>query len=553
MGKTIVTVTPATPNGDIHVGHLSGPYLGADVYSRYLRSRKQEVIYVTGSDVNQHYVVTSAIRSGTPPAVLARECSGKIPATLRKAHVSVDAFTYPDDEHSQFIQAFLLELFDKGKFAIKQKDIYYNQNLDRYVYESFLSGTCPHCYAPTSETVCEACGHPNDAMTLLDVVSAFDPSHLLVKRSVDVVVLELERYRDEIVEFYQDKWSTWRPHLLQLVEETLSRPLPDYPITYLSDWGIPAPFPGFEGHVLNGWPEMAPGFIRSTAVAVSEKAGGPITSSDTEWLAASGNRLVQFLGYDNGFFFAVANLSLMLAHDGKYILPEAILTNEFYELDNFKFSTSKGNLIWASDLLDERSSDEVRYYLALSNPEYQKTNFTRKGMDKLVDVRLVSPWNLVVEAMNRLNRSAGLLPNVWYPVGQDMLSQAERLVGTYARYYDIETFSMQRNAENLSNFLIWLGRKANSLADRLDAGERLDTERAAELWHLVRLLPALIEPIMPDFAQRLNQALGDERGISWPDLTGMNSTQIATLPQGLLPDRRGSATIPRQQLAQVES
>jgi methionyl-tRNA synthetase len=534
MPTAIITATPPTPNGDLHVGHLSGPYLAADVHARFLRSLGREVAYVSSSDDNQTYVVTTARRLGTEPGQLAATQAERIRGTLAKASIAVDAFTIPDRRHVELVQAFFRRLYDNGALTRKKKRVFWCCDHQHYAFESYLRGFCPHCFSATSGAICEACGHPNDATTILDPECSLDPGHVLEQREVEIVVLELERYRDQIRDFYADKWRTWRPHSIRLVEELLEGDLPDYPITYISNWGIPAPFPGFEGHVLNAWAEMLPGLMRTAEFAESRRSNGQ-ANGEAMWHPHSGNQLIQFLGYDNSFFFALVHLVLALASQGKCILPTSIMTNEFYQLDNFKFSTSKNHAIWAQELLDDRTVDEVRFYLALSNPEYQKANFTHAEMDKLVAATFAGPWGAFVKALGCLDYSQAANTAELSGEGRAL---TRRLVASFGRYYQIETFSLQRVAELFSQLLGWLGQRANRVAAWQRNGRRCSDEMLT-IWAITRLLPALIAPLLPDFAKRLDQALGQDTRSRWP---GTNSVAIPAAPvrplDGMLVNRQ---------------
>jgi len=514
MSKTIITATPPTPNGDLHVGHLSGPYLAADVHARFLRARGEDVAYVSSSDDNQSYVVTTAHRLGTQPKVLASQQAERIRETLAKASIAIDAFTVPDQRHVELVQKFFLRLYDDGVLTRKKKSVFWCKGHKHYAFESYLRGHCAQCFSPTAGAICEACGHPNDAGTILDPQCSIDPKHELEPREVEVVVLELERFRAELRDFYADKWRSWRPHPIRLVDELLERPLPDYPITYISDWGIPAPFPDCDGHVLNVWAEMLPGLMRTVEWTEVER-GERSADGEALWHPESGNRLIQFLGYDNSFFFAVVHLILSLATRDRCILPTAIMTNEFYQLENFKFSTSKNHAIWARDLLSQRTVDETRFYLALSNPEFQKTNFAQAEMDKMVGASFTGPWQTLASGLGRLSRAQHGRRTSGAEISPASRALAEQLIGSFARHYAIETFSLQRAAELFSQLLTWLGHRANAVADARQGGPTA-SQNANEIWAVTRLIPPLICPLLPDFAGRLDAALGQKTCHCWP-------------------------------------
>lgn len=529
---TIITATPPTPNGDLHVGHLSGPYLNADIYKRYLKLRGEKTFYISSADNHQSYVVTTAKRLAREPLELAQDYAEEIRETLKQARIDIDIFSTPEAGHCQFVAAFFQKLFDAGKLVVKEKDVYFGEQTQQFFFESYLTGSCPNCFAPTSGGICETCGHPNDSDTIIDAKSSIESSENLVKKRIKVVVLELEKYRQKIRTFYENKWGKWRPHLLQLIQELLAKPLPDYPITYISDWGIPAPFPGFKGHVLNVWAEMLPGLIYSTALA--ERRELTPENIDSLWHQSGSARLVQFLGYDNSFFFACVHLALLMAYEGKYILPHCILTNEFYELDNFKFSTSKRHVIWAKKLFRQRHVEAVRFYLALSNPEYQKANFTLEQLDKLIEKRLIQPWSKLSDNVLKLSRLCSW--NITFH--PDVIEKAQiyvnNLHNVFERHYTIETFSIQRAAELLSQVICWLAEKSDTLVKESENSSPLDLlDSLAEVKYILGSLPTFLMPIMPNLAEKLALALGISIPLIWTNeltTTAPISATVVTLP-----------------------
>jgi len=502
--KTIITATPPTPNGDLHVGHICGPYLGADIYNRFLKMKGESSTYVSYSDHNQTYVVSTAAKINAKPTELANDYADKIRETLSMAGIKADTFHNPDNEHSVFVQEFFRKLYDAGKLTTKTKSVWMDAVNKTMIFESYLSGYCSVCFAQTAGAICENCGHPNDAANIKMPCNAIAPENGLIKSEVKLVVLELEHYREKIKNFFADKSKHWRPHLLQLVDELLARPLPDYPITYVSDWGIPAPFHGHEGQVLNVWAEMMPGLVHAAEVAVGKRSDGVL-----HWDTASDTRIVQFLGYDNSFFFALVHLALSFA-DGELRQPDFIVTNEFYEFENFKFSTSKRNLIWGRDLLNEVPKDRVRYYLALSNPEFQKVNFTRSSMDKLLEVRLLTPWRKLNETLTSAALEAGVCIGDCLEVTDAHWSELQTILDRFEQFYEVEKFSPQRIAEQISALLIYAGNYLESdLA--VDVQKRIGFVYAL----LAMVLPVIFGPLMPEMSESIRNALGLLPVIRW--------------------------------------
>lgn len=510
---TIVTATPPTPNGDLHVGHICGPYLGADIYTRYLRLKNETAAYVSYSDHNQTYVVSTAAKMNATPMALADDYAAKIRETLEMAGIEADTFHNPDAEHVAFVQKFFQRLYETGKLTSKTKHVWTDAVDGSMVFESYLRGHCAVCFAETAGAICENCGHPNDATTLKLPRNAIAPEHGLVRSEVKLVVLELERYRPEITRFFSDKSKHWRPHLLQLVDELLARPLPDYPVTYVSDWGIPAQIPGHEGQVFNVWAEMMPGLIHAAEIAADKCPDGSL-----HWERTADTRIVQFLGYDNSFFFALVHLAMSFA-DGRMRQPDFIVTNEFYEFENFKFSTSKRNLIWGRDLLAEVPKDRVRYYLALSNPEHQKVNFTRAAMDKLLDARLISPWRKLDTQLIEAAARAGVRPGDRLEVTAEQRTELQSILDRFEQFYAVEKFSPQRIAEHVSALLIYA---SNCLSDVVPL---IGRQQVAFVYGLVaNVLPVILAPLMPETAAGIRVRLELPRISGWevqPEITDL--------------------------------
>ncbi|SRR6266496_889646 len=523
-GGVIVTATPPTTNGDLHVGHLSGPYLAADAFKRFQRLNGRPVLYVSSADDNQTYVVTTAERLGRDPRELATEFTEKIKETLLRADVDIDVFSSPDTDHARFVQDFFMSLYKAGAFVERETDHLYCPEHRRLLFESYVGGVCSICLAKTKGAICETCGHPNNAIDLIDLECPYGRDHELERKRVRTLFLPLEKYRNQIRNFYADKWSSWRPHLLHLVDELLAKPLPEFPITYVSSWGVPAPFPGYGDQVINVWAEMLPGLIRSTRLAASK-----VNSCNADlWLEDSGCELVQFLGYDNSFFFAIVHLSLLFAARPRTILPAAIITNEFYNLDNFKFSTSLGHAIWARDLLNEYSSDQVRFYLSLSNPENQQTNFTLTEMKQLSCATLIDPWERLVK---EINRSVDIGP-ITGDLSDETAAAIEVFISQMNSAFTTRQFSLRRGAERISRFVSWMA----DYAERLHLGEPANRHKNARgvngLWCGMRAISIAVDPIMPRFAHQLRELLGVS--CSWASLRDRTQIRTAPIPAGIL-------------------
>ncbi|HSK38711.1 MAG TPA: class I tRNA ligase family protein [Arenibaculum sp.] len=505
----IVTATPPTPNGDLHVGHLSGPYLAADIFTRTRRQHGEPVLMVSSGDDNQTYVVTTAERLGVDPMALADQGNADINATLEMADIAFDVFDRPDPARVRRVQAFFHALFEGGALVEKDVDAFYDPVRARYLFEAYVGGGCPTCLAPTKGSICEACGHPNDPATLIDptVTGAATGAAgaVLERRRVRQLFLPVEAYRDRIAAFYGRIAGTWRPHLPALVDELLAEPLADYPLTYPSSWGVPAGLPGWDGHVWNVWAEMHPGLMHSTALA-AERAGLRAPGGDW-WREDTGSRLVQFLGFDNSYFFAIAHLALSFAADdcgiGPVVKPHAIVTNEFFRLENRKFSTSQGHAIWGRDLLARASVDVVRFYLCLANPETLQTNFVESEMRNRMELELLRPFAALEAAL------AGAVDR-FGPVeaSQEAPFFVEQAARRLSAFQSTERFSLTEQAELILSFI----HHTTAVLERAAAPEDL-----AAGWHAVGALAVFAGPLMPRFAARLADHCGHRPPPRWSE------------------------------------
>jgi methionyl-tRNA synthetase len=524
----IVTAPPPTPNGDLHLGHLAGPFLASDVYRRYLQARGRDVVYASYSDDNQSYVVTTAERLGKSPEEVARHFTGEIVETLAMAGIRMDWYEGTGEPHRAFTSRFLAELFDRGVLVAKEKEFFFDTRAKKYLFEAYLSGYCAECFAATKAGICETCGHPNNFCEILEPYATLDPEAPLERRSVTVVVFELERLRERFETYYADKWTTWRPHILRLVRECLERPLPDFPITYPHDWGIRAPFPGFEDQVINAWPELLTGLIVATghAAQLSERTD----LLDGIWRAAAKPNVVQFFGFDNSFFYTFVHLGLLLAYEGRYALQSTMLTNEFFELDNSKFSTSKNHVIWARDLLAKHGGDPVRFDLAWVGPHFQKSNFTLADIDRVLPARLYGPWNRLEESFAALRTQLGGEAFQLHDVALVDLAHLGQTARRFARVFEAETMDLRVAAETVTQILEWLDHRARKALTRRSAtGDyRGLAGEAAGLWFLLAGAATAFAPLLPTMASEIAAAIG--RVEAWP-VAQKARQRLAPLPR----------------------
>jgi methionyl-tRNA synthetase len=480
-----VIVVPATPtsNGGLHVGHLAGPYLAADIYARYQRACGRFVIHTTCTDDSQTFVWTRAGQLGVSAADLVRDATAQIRQAFTALGVTLVGLPPIGDAYRRTVLEFVTAQHRAGAFELRTVRFPFARRAGVWLYDALVSGTCPTCLAQSAGGACEVCGHPNNFDELLDPNYPLDPTDEVEHREVEILVLPLERLRDRLADHYARHTARWRPHARDLIAELMSGPLPDVPVTVPGEWGLPAPFAQTPGQRLYPWIEAMPAVIYSTWWSARE-LGRTAQRTDAFWLADTQPTIVYFHGYDNVFHWGMLDLAMLVSHPERYATPAVTVTNEFYELDRSKFSTSRNHLIWATDLLARVPRDLVRFYLALTAPEFQRTNFTEADLRAVVTSRLLQPWNRLATAFAGLPISPGAV----LPVTRSGRDRARAVAERLRRHYHADRFSPSAVADTIGTQL-----------DRL-AHSRIDTDTAADTLAQLRTLLGFAAPILVDMA-----------------------------------------------------
>ncbi len=489
---TAIVAPPPTPNGNLHVGHLAGPYLGADVLRRYLALRERKSVTALSVDLHQTYVVTAAERLKVSAAELAARSRTEIAASLQASDIRFDVLGMPDEDYARYVGDWFGALAGAGYFYAKDCPTPFDPERGRYLFEAYASGYCPTCLAETKANICEACGHPNAAADLLFLQPTGGCPGSVFARQEQHLVFSLERWRGPLLDELQ-RHRELRPALSRLIAELFARDLPDFPITFPSSWGVPADFLGFPEHVLNVWAEMVPGHYYWLEQAYRKVGGG-----SPERLYAPQTSYIQFLGFDNSFFYAVAHVALALAAREcglPALLPDRFITNEFYELEGAKFSTSLGHVVSAAQALEACSADELRLFLAATNPETQRASFDRDALRSfLVNVR--------PQLEDLLRPAAELDP----PVRTDAALDCPAAVALLARLtaaYDPRSFSLRVAAHTILN-----GLKLAHATTCARVGNAYG--------QVLQALAAGLAPLAPNIAQQLWRASGRPGAVVWP-------------------------------------
>lgn len=442
MARTVIIAPGPTANGDLHLGHLAGPFLAADVCARYARAVGHDVLFGTGVHCTQNYIVTTARRLGVSPEELRDRSAGQVEETLLGMGVEPDGFVRWDDEYVRTVVRFFDRLHGMGKLRLRPVTFPCSARTGECLTDAYVRGGCPVCLADGCAGLCENCGHWVASGELIDPRSTLHPDDPIELSERRVLVLPLEDYRHALTGYFGRRGNVMRPRMAQLIEQMLARPLPDYPITLPITWGIAAPFPEVAGQVIYSDAETIAWSMHCTTLAAGQRR----MAVDGLWSADSGTKVVYFLGSDASSAFAVVGVAMLLALGG-HVLPDQFVTNEFYELDNDKFSTSRGHVVTGRQLAAEVPRDLIRFYLAATSPEFQRTNFTRDALARVTGRRLVTPWNRVVDKVEQWVGQGPL------PVSDRSRTAATRIVECFAAAYDTRWFSLTAAAFTLTEQL----------------------------------------------------------------------------------------------------
>ena len=387
----LIVAPPPTPNGDLHVGHMSGPYLAADIYRRRVLQQGSRAIYLVSSDDHQSYVDTTATRLGLSPEELIAKARQDIQQSLDAYSIGLDHFGQPCAEYRDFVTNFFSKLVSNRLIRKEDVPVLYDTHRDIFPVEAFVSGRCPNCLEATCGGICEGCGHPNNCTDLLGL----DTSRYQT-RLEERLVFDLEQFRPALDD-YLLKLHTHRPALKRLINQLLAKKLQPFILSYKTPRGIGTGAWGLPDQNLNVWGEMYPGHM----YWLSKFAGD----------ALADGKYVQFLGFDNSYFYIFVHVALALAGRQSgfdWPLPSAFITNQFYYLQTGKFSTSKGHVIWARDLAADYNPDLARLFLALHAPEYQEATFSEPVFRLAVDELAVTINKLAAtyNSKRKLDRAA---------------------------------------------------------------------------------------------------------------------------------------------------
>lgn len=372
------TITSALPyaNGPIHIGHLAGVYVPADIYARYLRSRKRDVLFIGGSDEHGVPITIKAQQQGISPQEVVDKYHGIIKKSFEDFGISFDIYSRTSDEiHHNTASEFFKTLYDKGEFIEKSSEHLYDEQADQFLADRYITGTCPHCANEKAYgDQCENCGTSLNATDLINPKSALT-GNIPVLKETRHWFLPLDKYENWLKEWIiEGHKSDWKSNVYGQCKSWIDLGLQPRAVTRDLNWGVKVPVKNGEGKVLYVWFDAPIGYI-SASKEWSQKTG-----KDWEpYWKQDDSKLVHFIGKDNIVFHCII-FPAMLKCEGSYILPDNVPANEFLNLENDKISTSRNWAVWLHEYLEEfpDKQDVLRYVLCANAPETKDNDFTWK-------------------------------------------------------------------------------------------------------------------------------------------------------------------------------
>ena len=403
------TVTAALPyaNGGVHIGHLAGVYVPADIYVRYLRLKKQPVIFIGGSDEHGVPITIRAKKEGCTPQDICDRYHKIIKDSFKEFGISFDIYSRTTSPtHNKLASDFFRKLYDDGKLIEKESEQYYDPEAHQFLADRYIMGTCPHCGNPNAYgDQCEKCGSDLSPMELNDPHSTISGAKPEIRKTKNWY-LPLNEYQDWLKKWILDGHKEWRSNVYGQCKSWLDMDLQPRAMTRDLDWGIPVPVEGADGKVLYVWFDAPIGYISNTK-ELCDKEPEKWGSWETWWKDPE-TRLVHFIGKDNIVFHCIIFPVMLKAHGG-YILPDNVPANEFLNLENDKISTSRNWAVWLDEYLRDfpGKQDVLRYVLTANAPETKDNNFTWKDFQERNNSELVGIYG------NFVNRALQLTKKYW--------------------------------------------------------------------------------------------------------------------------------------------
>ena len=519
------TITAALPytNGPIHIGHLAGVYVPADIYARYLRLNGNDVAFVCGSDEHGVAISMKAKKEGVTPQNIIDKYHGIIKQSFEDFGITFNNYSRTSAEvHHKTASDFFVKLYEQGDFIEETTEQLYDQEAQQFLADRFVIGTCPKCgFEEAYGDQCENCGSTLNATDLINPKSTISGAVPSLKETKHWF-LPLDRYEDFLTKWIlEGHKNDWKPNVYGQCKSWIDDGLKPRAVTRDLDWGIPVPVEGGEGKVLYVWFDAPIGYISST----KEWAARECKDWEPYWKSKD-TKMVHFIGKDNIVFHCIIFPSMLKAH-GDFILPENVPANEFLNLEGNKLSTSKNWAVWLHEYLEDfpNMQDVLRYTLTATAPETKDNDFTWKDFQARNNNELVAIYgnfiNRVVVLTNKYYDGIVPTPGNFSEVDRETLAELKKYPDIIAN--SIERYRFREAGQEVMN----LGRLGNKyLADEepwkviKQDEERVKTIMFVAL-QIASALAVLSEPFLPFTSEKLKTILGFDildNQLSWENV-----------------------------------
>ena len=518
--RTLVTSALPYANGPVHIGHLAGVYVPADIYVRYLRLKGEDVLFIGGSDEHGVPVTIRAKKEGITPQDVVDRYHNIIKESFDGFGISFDVYSRTTSQtHRGLASDFFRKLYDEGKFVEMESEQYYDDIEQQFLTDRNIRGECPRCHAPEAYgDQCEKCGATLSPDELINPYNA-DSGNKLVKRKTSHWYLPLDAYQPWLEQWILNDHKEWRSNVYGQCKSWLDTGLKPRAVTRDLNWGIPVPVEGAEGKVLYVWFDAPIGYISNTKELLPD--------TWEQWWKSEDTRLVHFIGKDNIVFHCIVFPSMLKAH-GDYVLPDNVPSNEFLNLEDDKISTSRNWAVWLNEYLVDfpGKQDVLRYVLTANAPETKDNNFTWKDFQARNNNELVAVYG------NFVNRALVLTKKYFdgkVPACGELTDYDKAIVAEFVDVKSkVENLLGQFKFRDAQKEAMELARIGNRYLAETEPWKlaKTDIERVATILNLslqlVANLSIAFEPFLPFSSKRLRDMLN----LSSFEWSSLGSTEL---------------------------